>query len=649
MNNDNKQSSTQLNILLIFFFILFYLNSCGQTIIDTGDNWKYLDDGSDQGTEWQSSSFDDNSWSSGISPFGFGTISGVPLNTTISSGYITYYFRKIFNYSHSGDEAQFVLSLMVDDGAVVYLNGDEVFRSDILPTGSINYLTQTNTYCTEGVYEEISIPVSSILEGSNTFAVEVHQHTSTSSDVGFDLTLEASSQIPINIEHIRFGSSSDPLNELTVTWKSAGANDTIKWGYTNQYEMGGFPGQKRTGYEDYFYDYNFPSLNANSTIYYKLYDSQMDTWTEEKSYSTSTETTSTQFSFLAMGDSRTYVLDWQAVSNAANTHNTDFTLFTGDIVGDGSVNADWNAWFKYGDDFLENNLVYHTIGNHECRGNGETIYPNIFTLPKNPSNTQYYYSFTFGNAVFICLNTEEGETGTNVTTQYNWLLDVLKGNKDKMWKFVWLHRPFYTTGNHAGEMDYKMDTWFDAFDTYGVDMIFSGHDHMYERTKPVQKNGTVVAEYGSNPDQGRCQIVCGGAGAPLYTPGTATWLETSAKKFHYCKIDIDGYDLNLEVYDENNIQFDALSLHKNSVSVEEYNLNTTISIYPNPTNNKITIKGDNSEISEIRIYNMQGQDFSLSVKPVKNGKNSIVVDLSNLPSGMYLLRTQNTTHKVFKK
>ena len=111
-------------------------------IINTADSWKYMDNGSNQGTAWRASSFDDNSWSSGISPLGFGTIDGVPINTVISSGDITYYFRKTFNYSHSGNETQFILSLMVDDGAVIYLNGNEIFRSDILPTGAIILLQQ---------------------------------------------------------------------------------------------------------------------------------------------------------------------------------------------------------------------------------------------------------------------------------------------------------------------------------------------------------------------------------------------------------------------------------------------------------------------------------------------------------------------------
>jgi len=459
-----------------------------------------------------------------------------------------------------------------------------------------------------------------------------------------------STKASAHIKHIRFGSTSDPINGLTITWQSKGDKDSIIWGYSNSYEKGKSLAVKRDGYEDYFYDYNFPVLTHNETIYYKIYDSNASGWTQEKTYSTADDINGTKFSFLAMGDSRTYVADWRDISNAANTNNTDFTLFTGDIVSNGGHTDGWNDWFEYGEDFLEKNLVYHTIGNHECRSGGVDVYANIFCMPENPAGTKFYYSFTYGNAVFICLDTEEGSTPTDIAIQYSWLKDVLQANQDKTWKIVWFHRPFYTTGSHSGEMNSKMDTWFDAFDTYGVDMIFNGHDHMYERTKPIQKNTKVVDEYGSDAGQGRCQIVCGGAGAPLYNPGNANWLAASAKKFHYCKIEIDGNDLSLEVYDENNTMFDDLSLHKDVVSsVKEPGLVSEVSIYPNPTSDKITVVGNRFEISKIKIYNAQGQDFSQLVKFVKKGENGIIADLSALPLGLYFLKTQHTTHKIFKK
>lgn len=457
------------------------------------------------------------------------------------------------------------------------------------------------------------------------------------------------SEKAVRIKDIRFGSTSDPLNGLTITWRSEGNYDNIQWGYTNLLESGVLQGIKRKANQDNFFDYHFPSLEANSTIYYRIFDSHLSEWSDEMTFTSSADVEGDKFSFLAMGDSRTYVEDWHVVSNAANVNQTDFTIFTGDIINDGSNPLDWNNWFEYGKDFLKDNLVYHSIGNHECKGDGEEVYPEVFALPENINGTEYYYSFAFGNAVFICLDTEEDETGSLGYVQNNWLKNVLTENLDKTWKIIWFHRPFYTTGSHEGEMNDKMDTWFDTFDTYGVDMIFNGHDHMYERTKPVQKNGLVLDDYGSKEDEGRCQIVCGGAGAPLYSPGNADWLETAAKKFHYCKIEIDGNDLSLKVFDETNTQFDALDLHKESnVSVNENELFSPISFYPNPTNNQITIKGERLEISAIKIFNLQGQDLSSLINQRRKGDNKIQIDLSRLSNGIYLIKTKTNTVKVSK-
>ncbi len=69
----------------------------------------------------------------------------------------------------------------------------------------------------------------------------------------------------------------------------------------------------------------------------------------------------------------------------------------------------------------------------------------MFTLP----GEETYYSFNYGNAVFICLNTEDSDN----TAQYNWLLSKLEENKDQTWKIVFFHRPFYTSPSHVGEMD----------------------------------------------------------------------------------------------------------------------------------------------------------------------------------------------------
>src|SRR5688572_13324983 len=95
--------------------------------------------------------------------------------------------------------------------------------------------------------------------------------------------LFASSIVSIKaaINQIRWGSSGDPLNGLTITWSNTGAADSIKWGYTSAYEKGSFSGIKRNGYTSgtSFFKHTFPSpITPSSTIYYSLYDSGTKGW-----------------------------------------------------------------------------------------------------------------------------------------------------------------------------------------------------------------------------------------------------------------------------------------------------------------------------------------------------------------------------------
>ena len=69
-----------------------------------------------------------------------------------------------------------------------------------------------------------------------------------------------------NITQIRFGSSGDPLNGLTVTWRSKGTADKIAWGYTTNFEQGEFQGLKREQKTNILFDYTFPALSADSTM-----------------------------------------------------------------------------------------------------------------------------------------------------------------------------------------------------------------------------------------------------------------------------------------------------------------------------------------------------------------------------------------------
>ena len=114
-----------------------------ETLIPHGAIWKYLDDGSNQGTDWRNVSFNDSAWFSGPSKLGYGDGNE---STIVSYGPdpankpITTYFRKRFAIVDPSVYQDIILKLLKDDGAVVYLNGTEVLRSN-MPDGSTEYKT----------------------------------------------------------------------------------------------------------------------------------------------------------------------------------------------------------------------------------------------------------------------------------------------------------------------------------------------------------------------------------------------------------------------------------------------------------------------------------------------------------------------------
>ncbi len=163
-------------------------------LISFGDVWKYLDDGSDQGTDWTTAAFNDWGWMAGGGRLGYGGDGEV---TTVNAGtnefqrIITTYFRKWFVAPDPSQYSALLLQLVRDDGAVVYLNGHEVFRDNLRP-GLVSFNSLAS--CNMGNADEdtplmVELPLTWMQAGSNLMTVEIHQSNLASSDIGFDLAL----------------------------------------------------------------------------------------------------------------------------------------------------------------------------------------------------------------------------------------------------------------------------------------------------------------------------------------------------------------------------------------------------------------------------------------------------------------------------
>jgi hypothetical protein len=176
--------------LLVAVLPAFAASAAETKLVAAGATWRYHDKGTDLGTAWRAAGYDDSGWRSGHAQMGFGDGDEV---TKLTSGRPTYYFRSSFTVADKSAISSLLVKVVADDGAVVYLNGSEVYRTSNMPSGQ-SYKTLAKTTIAgsaEAAWNSGTVPASALVNGTNVLAVEVHQASLSSSDVSFDFQLRA--------------------------------------------------------------------------------------------------------------------------------------------------------------------------------------------------------------------------------------------------------------------------------------------------------------------------------------------------------------------------------------------------------------------------------------------------------------------------
>ncbi len=195
-----------------------------QTLISAGSAWKYQDNGSNQGTAWRGAVFDDSAWASGPAQLGYGDGDEATLLSyggNAAARYITTYFRQDFEIATPANITTLTLRVLRDDGCIVYLNGTEVFRSN-LPGGTLSFSTLATTAISgadESAWQQVTVSAGLLVAGANVIAVELHQQSASSSDLSLDLELLATEATPARPAVTLLAPADQDLsNRTTVTF-----------------------------------------------------------------------------------------------------------------------------------------------------------------------------------------------------------------------------------------------------------------------------------------------------------------------------------------------------------------------------------------------------------------------------------------------
>ena len=497
------------------------------TLVPFGAAWRYLDDGSDQGAAWRAVGFDDAAWSQGPARLGYGddnVVTVVGFGPDPGAKHPTTYFRTTFSVDDPSAFSELIVRLRRDDGAAVYLNGAEVGRSN-LPAGPLAFTTlasSTASGAEETAVFELAGDPADLVAGENTLAVEVHQRSGGSSDLGFDLELLATDGSVRVVRGPYLQRASD--DAVVVRWRTAAPTSSRVF-------LGSDPSALDTTVDGAAstveHEVVVDGLDASTLYYYGVGDDGglFAGGDGEHFFVTSPPPSSAVDARIwVLGDSGTADASAEAVRNAYRTlaasRPADLMVMLGDNAYNTGTDVQYQAAvFDTYRDELRSTVLWPALGNHDVASDSATQsgpYFDAFTLPTwaeaggAASGTEAYYSFDYGDVHFVCLDSHDSDRSID-GAMLAWLEDDLAATNAR-WLIAYWHHPPYSKGSHDSDAEGPLvdmrENALPLLEAYGVDLVLAGHSHSYERSALVDSH------YGVSSSLSGLMIVDAGDGDP---------------------------------------------------------------------------------------------------------------------------------------
>jgi hypothetical protein len=332
------------------------------------------------------------------------------------------------------------------------------------------------------------------------------------------------------------------------------------------------------------YEARLTGLKPETRYYYAVYDGPRRLTEEDASYRFTTHPPKGQsrpMRIWVVGDSGTGREPQQNVHTAMTNwvaedrRPIDFYLHLGDMAYQRGRDVEFQTrFFEMYEPTLRNVVCWPTMGNHEggtSKGtNGVGPYYDAYVCPTRgeaggvPTGTEAFYSFDYGRAHFICLDSHDlDRKPTGLMAR--WLkLDMERTKAD--WLIAFFHHPPYTKGTHDSDREKQLIEMrqhiMPILESGGVDLVLTGHSHIYERSMlidgayatPTVAEGVVLDDgegdpttgepyrksAGLTPNSGNIQVVAGHGGTSIGRKGTLPLMKKIIVEHGSVILDLDG-------------------------------------------------------------------------------------------------------------
>lgn len=245
----------------------------------------------------------------------------------------------------------------------------------------------------------------------------------------------------------------------------------------------------------------------------------------------------------------------------------DLAIHVGDIAYDDGTEREFSErHFRVYAPMLAEVPLFPAVGNHDVRADRGASYDAAFLWPA-PYDGARHYSFRRGSTFFVSVDTAsptpdaEGLRSSS-GAQFEWLdatLSAAAADTSVRWIIAFEHHPVYShaVGISGHGLDRALSRHLTPlYERYGVDLVAAGHDHHYERTRPV-RDGRAV-----EPGCGTVHVVSGGGGASLYARdvGSSSLTARARRAYHFVELRIGSSSIHARVIGRDGATLDQFEL-----------------------------------------------------------------------------------------